>query len=1253
MTPCMEYLHDYIPLDKPRVIQAAGHHPLYCVGLGTIKFVSVVAGVTHRRELHDVWHVPDMSVSLLSTQALKRMHCRVFSAGNGDLTEYVVDSNNVCFLVCPHPGTDNGLNKPDFAVVMNQQHVSAQHDTGPPPGICTFSSAVHASDPESPELWHQRLGHINYQYMYQLVSKGLIKGVGIHPAALKPVHNHVCEVCVMAKHQRAPASTKDAPAESPMHILHSDVCVYSTPALSGERYAVTLLDEFTNYAGIGLLHTKDQVERTLREAITLWENKTGYTCKTLFTDRGGEYLGGTFTGWLKQKGIAHHMSAPRTPMTNGRAERLNQTLNNIVRAMLLQYNLPKSLWGHALLYAKEIHNRGYNKVLQLTPFQAFLKQVPSVHSFRTFGCKVYARLPETTRDKLDPKSELGIYLGPSQDGPGHKVLTYQPHLKIKNKYKVHIYRDIVTFERLTDVCGVQTSSPGDLRWGGDIPLPASSPALSQPGEPMTGQPDLVQALTPQQLQHLLQYGRTPVTSLPVNGTAAAPPQQACTPLAQPSDMHSHAPASGSGTHHDEHAQTQPVHSMRTRSQAHQRGVAAPQPLQGMAAGSGTPMGVAQQQSQHTASSPQQAMQSNHDASPPAQTGTDIARRVRWVDEVGPVRRTASPPTPSPASTQDSTIVRHYSAMFSVAEFLQECVVDPALGPALAVAMPEDTSAAGPHSKKQKISISSALKQKLIPFEHICLPLKCEAIIPFADALKYPLPKSVKEALSGPFAYEWLKALLEELQSLLENGTWELVPYTPGMKVIPCHWVFTIKCDADGMPVRFKCRLVAGGNHQEHGIDYLETYAPVSRHATLKTFLAIAAMRRWKVHQIDIKTAFLNGPIDTVVYMMQPPGFKEGVRLVCKLLRCLYGLKQAPKQWYDLLAQALKELGFQPQQCDPSFWVSQKHACIVYITSVVDDMMIASADESVTLFVIQQILHRFKGTHGGIAHHYCGMKLDWNPHAGTVKLTQTAYIDKVCESIGAISRIVPRTVPMDPSIKFIAGGTTKLPDSPLLDVTRYPYRTLVGALNYVACCTRPDIAYTVNQLARRNNAPTVVHWMAAVTCLGYLSATRDIGIVLGGNSTPAIAHVDASHGTGTPDLKSVGGHIIQVFGGPVTWSSKTIPLTCTSSTESEYRALSSCVKEVLWMQQVLRCFGVVPRPFPVKSDNMGAIRTSKNNTPTAHTKHIELHVHFLRERVQLSEVDIIHIPGTDNPADLLTKPLPRCMLEDFRQRMGVR
>ena len=160
-------------------------------------------------------------------------------------------------------------------------------------------------------------------------------------------------------------------------------------------------------------------------------------------------------------------------------------------------------------------------------------------------------------------------------------------------------------------------------------------------------------------------------------------------------------------------------------------------------------------------------------------------------------------------------------------------------------------------------------------------------IPFATLLdvdKYAIPRTIKEAMARvPTRTFWQDAVNEEMASLQKNGTWDLVQQTPGMKVLPCKWVFDIKCDAQGRPVRFKARLVAGGHRQIDGVDVDETYAPVSKHSTLRTFLAVAAYRGWKVHQMDIKTAFLHGTVEEDVHMRQPPGFVDGTNLVCKLL----------------------------------------------------------------------------------------------------------------------------------------------------------------------------------------------------------------------------------------------------------------------------------------------------------------------------------------------------------------------------------
>jgi hypothetical protein len=166
--------------------------------------------------------------------------------------------------------------------------------------------------------------------------------------------------------------------------------------------------------------------------------------------------------------------------------------------------------------------------------------------------------------------------------------------------------------------------------------------------------------------------------------------------------------------------------------------------------------------------------------------------------------------------------------------------------------------------------------------------------------------------------------------------------------------------------------VAGGHRQSYGVDYDETFAPVSRHTTLRVFLSVAANRGWKVHQLDVKTTFLH--VD--VYMEQPDGFVEGTNLVCLLQKCLYGLKQAPRAWYEKLTGFLSELGFVRVSADTSLWVCRGSSTVVYLLMVVDDILVMSPKESKTLEVVNNILGRFDGSPHGVPKHYIGIKIDW-------------------------------------------------------------------------------------------------------------------------------------------------------------------------------------------------------------------------------------------------------------------------------------
>jgi hypothetical protein len=332
-------------------------------------------------------------------------------------------------------------------------------------------------------------------------------------------------------------------------------------------------------------------------------------------------------------------------------------------------------------------------------------------------------------------------------------------------------------------------------------------------------------------------------------------------------------------------------------------------------------------------------------------------------------------------------------------------------------------------------------------------------------------------------------------------------------------------------------------------NYDETYAPVSKHATLRTFLAVAARRGWKVHQLDVKTAFLHGDVDVNVYMQQPPGFEEGSNLVCLLKKCLYGLKQAPLAWYRKLTSLLRELGFLPVSADLSFWYCRNVGCIVYLTSVVDDMLIASCNAALTLSIVKKILHVFPGTYKGVADHFVGMKLTWLPDEHAVILNQPAHVDQLLQRFKPANETwYPRSLPMLGDLKLCAAGTNLDKTGVPLDTTRYHYRGLIGGLNYLACCTRPDIAYTVGQLAKFANSPTNIHWDVAIDCLKYLMGTKHLGIKLGHvdacthpsteESFPSVTYVDSSYAPGIDDTKSVTGYALFVHGGPVMWASRT-------------------------------------------------------------------------------------------------------------------
>jgi hypothetical protein len=238
------------------------------------------------------------------------------------------------------------------------------------------------------------------------------------------------------------------------------------------------------------------------------------------------------------------------------------------------------------------------------------------------------------------------------------------------------------------------------------------------------------------------------------------------------------------------------------------------------------------------------------------------------------------------------------------------------------------------------------------------------------------------------------------------------------------------------------------------------------------------------------------------------------------------------------------------------------------------------------------------------------------------------------------------------------GSGDRPMSPMLDTAQFPYRSLIGALLFIACCTRPDIAYAVNKLSKFLAEPRVEHWDLAINLVRYLKTTKHFGLRLGGQKEEAICYCDAAFGTPEDPVSMEGcatattGSVFLVNGGAVHWKSGSQATASRSTTDSEYKACCDATVDALWLTELLRDFDMDVRPMIIRNDSTGALCAICNKNITQRTKHVARQVHFTREQYERGWVDFQHIPGTENVADVLTKPLGGTKFRKFIGQMGL-
>ena len=441
------------------------------------------------------------------------------------------------------------------------------------------------------------------------------------------------------------------------------------------------------------------------------------------------------------------------------------------------------------------------------------------------------------------------------------------------------------------------------------------------------------------------------------------------------------------------------------------------------------------------------------------------------------------------------------------------------------------------------------------------------------------PNTVEEALRCSQKENWKEAMGAEFQSLQANQVWDLVPPPKDRKVISSKWVFKCKVGENGLFERYKARLVAQGYSQRPGIDYEETFSPVVCFESVHSVIALAACGNMKLHQMDVKTAFLNGELSEEVFMSQPEGFVEKGKesFVCRLKKSIYGLKQSPRCWNTALDAHLKKMKFVQTKGDPCLYVSTDRAETVIIAVYVDDILIAGKTDKRIVEVKAAIAAHFEVKDMGDLHYFLGVKVVQDLKAGTIWLGQPAYSENIIQQFNMQNAKTCRT-PVNASLKLIKANE----ESTYVD--QELYQSAVGKLLYLSTRTRPDIAFAVSTVAKYTANPTEQHWKAVKHILRYIAGTINFGLQFTrSGSTDCTGFSDADWAGDIDDRKSTSGYLFRVGGAPVSWRSRKQSCVALSTAEAEYMSLTLAAQEAIWLNRLLAELQLQKEPVIINLD----------------------------------------------------------------------
>jgi hypothetical protein len=375
--------------------------------------------------------------------------------------------------------------------------------------------------------------------------------------------------------------------------------------------------------------------------------------------------------------------------------------------------------------------------------------------------------------------------------------------------------------------------------------------------------------------------------------------------------------------------------------------------------------------------------------------------------------------------------------------------------------------------------------------------------------------------------------------------------------------------------------VAKGYSQVEGLDFDETFAPVARLESIHILLAYANHHGFKLYQMDVKSAFLNGPIKEEVYVKQLQGFEdeEYPNHVYKLHKALYGLNQAPRAWYEYLRDFLIDNGFRISKANSTLFTRIVDNDIFICEIYIGDIIFGSTNQSFSDEFSKIMTDRFEMSMMGELNFFLGFQIKQLEDG--MFISQIKYTHDLLKKFG-MDKVKPIKTPMGTNDHLDLDMGGKPVDQKL-------YRSMIGSLLYL-CASRPDIMLSVCMCIRFQATPKEYHLRVVKRIMRYLVLTPYLGLWYPkGAHFELIGYSDADYAGCKVDRKSTSGTCQFLGRSLVCWSSKKQNSVALSTVEAKYVTAGSCCAQLLWMRQTLKDYGYSMNHIPHLCDNESAIK----------------------------------------------------------------